>query len=347
LSILEAAALNLRTTKEYHQAAELLVSFCTMRGLNWNTAAELDTVLVAFFTVLYEEGFSKGMGLKVISALNYLIPALIPHRAQSLPRAHRAIKGWGKLRPTGQRLPLPRFAALAIAAHMINLGQPSMALWIMLVFSGYLRPSEAMRLTRSSLVPPTRNVCEMWGLIISDWYQGVAGKTGIFDESVLLIDQFLYPCLMALWVSKKPSESLWNFSVHSLRQTFLSCSTRLGLGSLACHLYCLRHGGASHDLLTRRLSVLEVQRKGRWQSPNSLKRYAKETRLLSEIGKLNPLLIAHAQIVETHFTSLITGERVLATPSLSLTGAPTSVKRKLVRKALRLRKPTPKRSGPA
>ena len=65
-------------------------------------ATQLDTVLEAYLTVLYEEGFSKGKALRVISALNCL-------------------------------------------------------------------------------------------------------ETGIFDEAVLLIDQFSYPCLMAPLASKKPS----------------------------------------------------------------------------------------------------------------------------------------------
>ena len=39
--------------------------------------------------------------------------------------------------------------------------------------------------------------------------------------------------------------------------------------------YQLRHGGASADLLERRRSVPEIQARGRWMRPESMRRYAK------------------------------------------------------------------------
>eukprot|EP00973_Karenia_brevis_P006482 882223-Karenia_brevis.AAC.1 len=66
----------------------------------------------------------------------------------------------------------------------------------------------------------------------------------------------------------------------------------LKLEALKPTLYSLRHGGASEDILRRRRSVQEVKRRGRWTSDASLKRYAKEARLLSEISKLHPSILA-------------------------------------------------------
>lgn len=51
----------------------------------------------------------------------------------------------------------------------------------------------------------------------------------------------------------------------------------------------MRHGGASEDLLLRKRSGLEVKRRGRWRSDDSLKRYGKETRLLAELSKIPKL----------------------------------------------------------
>ena len=49
---------------------------------------------------------------------------------------------------------------------------------------------------------------------------------------------------------------------------------------------CHRHGGATHDVLSRRRSLLEVKQHGRWASDNSLKRYVKEARLQTEVAKV-------------------------------------------------------------
>ena len=60
----------------------------------------------------------------------------------------------------------------------------------------------------------------------------------------------------------------------------------LGIDVLRPSLYSNRHGGASGDLLSRRRPVDEVKKRGRWRSDASLRRYGKETRLLSEMLKV-------------------------------------------------------------
>ena len=67
---------------------------------------------------------------------------------------------------------------------------------------------------------------------------------------------------------------------------FIAAAVALGLGRLRPCLYGLRHGGASEDLLTKARTVLDVKTRGRWSSDSSLKRYGKQTRLLSELQKV-------------------------------------------------------------
>ena len=57
-------------------------------------------------------------------------------------------------------------------------------------------------------------------------------------------------------------------------------------------VYGLRHGGASHDLLVKARSTLEVKGRGRWKSDAMLKVYGNEARVLSELRK------APAQVLE-------------------------------------------------
>ena len=131
--------------------------------------------------------------------------------------------------------------------------------------------------------------------------------------------------------------SLWNFTMEALRKEFLHCCMCLGVGDLATHLYSLRHGGVSHDLLSKKYTLLEAQKRGRWQSLKAMRRYAKETRLLSEVEKLNPELIAVGQAIEQQFTEVISGEISPSFPPLVLQAPPAPRPRRLAQGAVRKR----------
>ena len=96
----------------------------------------------------------------------------------------------------------------------------------------------------------------------------------------------------------------------TLLREFRRICESLQLGPLASHPYCLRHRGASHDLLTRSRSLVEIQKRGRWHSLKSLRRYGKETRSLSEAAKLNLALVDYARQVESHSVSVLSGDFV-------------------------------------
>eukprot|EP00973_Karenia_brevis_P019905 2730343-Karenia_brevis.AAC.1 len=124
----------------------------------------------------------------------------------TLPRSQRALQGWSRLVPPGQRLPMPKFMAYAIAGMLALRSQSSMAVWILLTFAAYLRPSESMRLVGRSLVPPVPMLSNQWGLIVNDAFSGVAGKTGLTDESVMISDGRLFPVLESLKRTRGPEE---------------------------------------------------------------------------------------------------------------------------------------------
>eukprot|EP00973_Karenia_brevis_P059127 8231961-Karenia_brevis.AAC.1 len=114
------------------------------------------------------------------------------------------------------------------------------------------------------------------------------GKTGVWDDAVLVdCAQWIYPSLQLLKSQHKDNDDrIWSMPLGHLQTVFNSGIKSLGMESLRPSLYSLRHGGASEDLLRRRRSLQEVRRRGRWMSDSSLKRYAKETRLLAELSKI-------------------------------------------------------------
>eukprot|EP00959_Pyramimonas_sp_CCMP1952_P406088 8510668-Pyramimonas_sp.AAC.1 len=94
--------------------------------------------------------------------------------------------------------------------------------------------------------------------------RGVAGKTGRCDDSVVIDQAPLWPVLAALRAATAPGASLWTSSLDDLTLQFRAACRAMRLSTWKPHLYSLRHGGASDDLLTGRRSPTEVQKRGRW-----------------------------------------------------------------------------------
>ena len=143
------------------------------------------------------------------------------------------------------------------------------------------------------------------------------GKTGVFDKTVL-IDKCpeLINVLPRLLVGKRPEDPLWRTSGTDDVVIFAEAVKATGLDLISACRYGLRHGGASDDLMTGARSALEVKRRGRWLADSSLKRYAKETRILSELSKLPRPTIVYGRLVLDNIQAVLEGKR-LAPPHLA------------------------------
>ena len=78
-------------------------------------------------------------------------------------------------------------------------------------------------------------------------------------------------------------------------------------------LYCLRHGGASADILEGRRSLAEVAKRGRWLSDSVVRRYEKATRALQQVNKLDARTLKYAKEVEAKLQYYF--HNLLRTPS--------------------------------
>ena len=109
---------------------------------------------------------------------------------------------------------------------------------------------------------------------------------------------------------RRNAETLWPHTPEQFIALWNQIVVELQLQPLNPCRYALRHGGASEDILSRRRLLVDVKRRGRWVSDSSLRRYGKETRLLSELTKVHPDVLAY-------------GDRILGLlPSLFLEAAP-------------------------
>ena len=77
----------------------------------------------------------------------------------------------------------------------------------------------------------------------------------------------------------------------------------------------MRQGGASEDLLHRLRTHEAVKRRRRWgASDESLKRYGKETRLLTELAKLPVDILSKALVANESIDQLLMGTATLPLP---------------------------------
>ena len=223
--------------------------------------------------------------------------------------------------PSRMRLPFPWVALTAVVGLLASEGRQEHAVALILSFICYLRPGELEGLTHEQLVAPTAAGGErysQWGLLLFPEEGNRASKTGKFDEAILIDHcQWVYEFLAQIKArnpNAQPQDRLWSFPVGELKEVFEDACRRLGLSHLQPCLYGLRHGGASEDLATKRRTLPEAKRRGRWAADSSLARYAKETRLMKEVGRLPAAVIIFGRQVEENILQVLRGTLRLRPP---------------------------------
>ncbi|CAK0867752.1 unnamed protein product [Prorocentrum cordatum] len=276
LSVLERLAIRPSTEALHASLLLQLVAFCNDRSLTWDSAATLDTVLVLFLNHLFLLGHGPGRPLHDRAAA-----------AGAPADAAAAAAGSGG----GHRGP----------ADLIHQGLPRAGLLVLLALVGYLRPHELTRLRARHVAPPVPSAgqaCAAWGLLLGDSLTLQPGRTGVWDESVLLdLDPWILRPLAALKSTLQPDALLCDLSPGA--------AALLGLGPLRPSLHQLRHGGASEDLALQRRPLAAVQRRGRWQSETSLRRYSKESKLLATLGLVHPDAVSFGQSVFVNLEAVL------------------------------------------
>lgn len=301
LSLLEAAAIGPRTEVIYTAKLRSFLTFCLLQHEDWHDDAGWDALLARFMNRLFLDGFQADEGQKLIAAVGHAFPRYTKAGMGFLPRSLRCLRGWAKLAPARQRLPMPKVIMFALVGGLLHLREVLMALFMIVAFSAYLRPCEGFALLVRHLVPPAiDHSSRQYGLLLNDAELGIAGKTGMMDEAVQLDDlDYLQPIFDTILQRRNATEQLFNFSPVRLRDHLKVLTKVLGLEALEPNLYALRHGGASEDLRLQRRSALEVQLRGRWRSVASLKRYGKATRLTTQLNKIRPNVIEFGQKIQS------------------------------------------------
>jgi len=120
-------------------------------------------------------------------------------------------------------------------------------------------------------------------LLLHPFERGGPSKVGEYDDGVALdMEEMIWfgPWLLRQASRLAPGVKLFKFTYLEMVVMFREAMEEWDLADAV--LYRMRHGGASHDIVSNQRSVLEVKKRGRWANDQSLKRYAKGVRLQKE-----------------------------------------------------------------
>ena len=119
---------------------------------------------------------------------------------------------------------------------------------------------------------------------------GAPAKNRQFDAGVVVggSDRAFVAGILEAVFHRTPDGGLLfdGVSLSSLESVFRSKRTMLGFNDLQFVPHGLRHAGPSHDFHYNQVSLAALQARGRWLSPDSVRRYAKPAMLLRQLAKV-------------------------------------------------------------
>ena len=310
LSQLELRSVSPTTAEFYLQCVR---EFCIWSGTSLESLAghpRVDELLVDYMNVLFEKGCKAWKGEKLLAGLCFYIPHYGRHGALSVPRTVRALKGWQKASPSCSRRPQAWPVWAAIAVEMCRQGYLVEAVMTMIMMDAYLRPSEMLSLMPASLLPPAPTGVGSWVLLLFPQEFRERSKVGASDDTIPLDSRrlrWLAPVLQELARRRPAHQRLLAHSYAAYLSLFRRTTQRLGVQVVP---YQARHSGASCDRAENVRSLEATQKRGRWASQKSVKRYEKAGRVNMSWQELSPELQAHCM----HCAKII--------PDVVLHGAP-------------------------
>ena len=276
----------------------MLWAFMSRHGLPSQPPSLLDEALSDYADWAYLAGEKAEHGEKLKAALAALHPLMMPPGKLTHPLFDRAMRGWRRAAPTFARTGYPEGVSYAISGQLPLLGHRSRALFNVLCFSTYLRPSSAITLRTIDLVPPPPGggnaAVLQWTLLVAPTERETATKTGDYDMAVVL-DDTREPRLGEMLQQQQANQlrgcpgltletdegqlPLWDFTPKQYVETWKSAVGLLGLEHVCQTPYQARHGGPSRDLQSKLRTEAEVSARGWWKTASSVRNYAKPARM--------------------------------------------------------------------
>lgn len=193
---------------------------------------------------------------------------------------------------------------------------------MVLVWATCCRPGEALKIRKRDVVAPT-SMCRHWIVILNSGKEypgsqrpevsnrgaGSQGrdavrpsKVGESDEAITIDQPYLKDLgkvVMDYAHALQPHDLLFEFTTHDVTKAFNVCLNKYAYYQMGiCCTYQLRHGSASTDVLQGLRSLTDIQKRGRWQTPKSVRRCSNGGRVSQVFGNLTPFQKTEAHNAE-------------------------------------------------
>ena len=313
-SRLETVAVKPPTAKDYKNRLKKFDDFCNRNQLDADTEHELDLALLEFFDEMFLDKEPLDVGTKTLAAVGDRRPEFYrSSRSGKLPRARRALQGWGKVDPLAARLPLPWPVVLALAAVAAMLKDLKLCIAILVAADGYLRPTDLLDIQpedvtagHGRLGPEFRHTT----VLLAPFQRGKSTKTNEFNDSVIFDTQgreWIGEALAVLAKKAPPGKKLFQLSISQFNKAMKDLAEKLKITEMEVVPYLLRHSGPSQDYLAKLRTLPDIQKRGGWRSPESVRRYEKAARVMSRLTLLNEAQLAFCQHACLHIRALANG----------------------------------------
>lgn len=290
-------------------------SWAALEKIPWQSRNMLDRALAQYFDHLFLDGEPASLGSQIIAAAGHFIPSAGRHGPD------RPSCGAGMAQTGSSSLALPLDLASAFEHHWVGAlsrRHRDFALFLLLTFEMYLRPSESLRMLATQLVPPLRSqrVEHPWGVILEPAEPNRASKVHEFDEAVSWDKPSLSWAAGAFaeLSQRDPTTPLWVVSHSQALKMLKKAAYELDLPYQGMSLYMLRHGGASNDALMKTRTIEHIKQRGRWLSDRSVKRYQKSTRAQQLAAAMHPETLQYADLAEASLPEYIMQTRAAPPP---------------------------------
>ena len=252
------------------------------------TSDYIDPILDKYVTELYKNGYTFSHAQIVMYAIAWHLA--LPTRAPScLVLTKASLKGFYRLSRDFAREPAPWEAWCLIAKWLIDTDRThgvDYAAALVCMYDHYLGPGEQVSLCFQHIVKPPRAV-DPWAIIVchSDEPRGSHSDNTITTGTAIPERQWVAHVVTDLRESAGEEHvALHNFTLPQLERAFQRAVIALELDKLKLTPHCGRLGGPSTDMLVGSTDLPSVQRRGRWQSLSSVKRYGKHGKLMRQLS---------------------------------------------------------------
>ena len=248
----------------------------------------------------------------------------LPKAAQTLPLAKATLGGFSKSSPEHARDPMPEEALFLLAENLLERGGDGIhaAGALCTSFDGFFRPSEVLSVSAQDVhvltgrkrkldLPPATIRLRPLGQHLPGMEVPQRTKAGDHDDSIAFGVSRGAPGGRS-WVAtflaklaKKRRGLLFPISLQRYEALFKQASLEAGLDKLRLTPHCARHGAASTSYATGRMTLKDIQKRGRWRSASSVRVYEKSARLARQLSRMSMDQRTRANQLSTTLPSLL------------------------------------------